>query len=101
MSKQEFWESFEQLMPALEQLISGDREDYVAYNALSDNLHNYSKFLIPEITLDADGHYVLIISCEGYKQGIAAVESITRILRSIPNGKLYHIASRARWNSSH
>lgn len=88
MTKQEFWKSFEQQMPALAQLISGKTQDYAAYNAISDDLHAYNEYLVPEITMDTDNHFVLVISCDGYKQGSPAVEDLTKDIKTYPNWKI-------------
>lgn len=85
MTKQGVWNSFEQLIPELEQLISGQKKDYAAYNALSDSLRQFNEYLIPEITKDKEGHYILIISCDGYERGIPAVEELTADIKDYPN----------------
>ena len=64
MTKQEFWNSFEQLRQPLEQLISGKSDDYAAYNTLSTHMKEFNKFLVPELTMDKDDRFQLIISCD-------------------------------------
>ena len=88
MTKQEFWSFFEEYMPALEQLLSRQSHDYAAYNALSDKLHEYNEYLIPEITIDAENHYILIVSCQGYKKGVPALERLTEDIKDYPNWKV-------------
>ena len=85
MTKQGFWDSFEQLIPELEQLISGQKKSYAPYNALSETLRQFNEYLIPEITKDKEGHYILIISCDGYERGIPAVEELTADIKDYPN----------------
>lgn len=85
MTKQEFWKSFEQRMPALEQLISEKSQDYAAYNSLSEDLHAYNEYLVPEITMDMENRFVLVISCDGFKQGSPAVEDLTKDIKNYPN----------------
>ena len=88
MTKQEFWKSFERHIPALEQMISGKTRDYAAYNALSNDLNAYNKYLVPEITMDAENCFVLVISCDGYKQGSPAVEELTKDIKNYANWKI-------------
>lgn len=88
MTKQEFWKSFEQHIPALEQMISGKTRDHAAYGALSDDLHAYNEYLVPEITMDTENRFVLVISCDGFKQGSPAVEDLTSNIKDYPNWKI-------------
>jgi len=85
MTRQEFWNAFDQFRPGLERLISSKSQDFAAYHALSASLHEYNEFLIPEITLDTQDGYVLIISCDGNNRGIPAVERLTKDLPGYSN----------------
>lgn len=76
MTKQEFWNAFEVLRPSLEELLSGSA-DYTAYNSLSDMLQFFDQHLVPEITGDKEGGYTLIISCDGFRQSVPALEQLT------------------------
>jgi hypothetical protein len=75
-------------MPALEELITGRTGDYGAYNALSDDLRAFNELLVPEITMDTDNRYVLLISCDGCRQGSPAVEELTDDVDVYPNWKI-------------
>jgi hypothetical protein len=88
MTKGEFWKSFGQHLPALEQMISRDARDYNAYNELSDDLLAYGRHLVPEITMDSGDRFVLVISCDGNKEGIGAVELLTKDIKEYPNWKI-------------
>jgi len=70
-------------MPGLEQLLTGKTSDYSSYNALSADLHAFNEYLVPEITGGKDGRFVLIISCDGFRQGTPAVEELTSDVTSI------------------
>jgi hypothetical protein len=85
MTKQEFWSSFEQHLPALERLLSGETTDYTAYNALSADLHAFNEYLVPEITGSKDGGFALIISCDEFRQGSPAVEALTKDISVVQN----------------
>jgi len=52
MTKQEFWQFFEEHMSALEQFICSTSRDYTIYNAISDKLRQYDEHLVPEIAMD-------------------------------------------------
>jgi hypothetical protein len=88
MTKEEFWESFEHHMPALEELISGKTGDYAAYNALSDDLRAFNHFLVPEITMETEDRFILLISCDGCRLGSPAVEELTENIKAYPNWKI-------------
>jgi len=76
MTKQEFWQYFEEHMSALEQLISSNVHDYTIYNEISDKLRQYDEHLIPEITMDGQGRFVLVLSCDGDREGMPALEHL-------------------------
>jgi hypothetical protein len=75
-------------MPALEQLISGESGDYAAYNALSDDLRAFNHYLVPELTMDTENRFILLISCDGCRLGSPAVEEITENIKAYPNWKI-------------
>jgi hypothetical protein len=88
MTKQEFWNAFEILRPGLEQLLAGETKDYTDYNTLSDMLVFFNEHLVPEITGDKKDGYTLIISCDGFRQGISAVEELTEGVSEYGNWKI-------------
>lgn len=88
MTKENFWKWFEENMAAIELFIVKEPRDYSIYQALSENLRQYNKFLIPEITIDEDNHFVLIISCDGIRQGIPYAEKLTEDMKPYPNWKI-------------
>lgn len=85
MTKEEFWNWFENNKTALENLISGKNQDYEIYEALSERLKRYNESLIPEITINEENKFILIISCDGVKKGIPFAESLTENLRQFDN----------------
>ena len=85
MTKDEFWNWFDNNKASLENLISEKTQDYEIYEALSEKLKQYNEFLIPEITINDENKFVLIISCDGVKQGIFFAESLTENLRRFDN----------------
>jgi hypothetical protein len=85
MSKDDFWQWFDQNKIALEDFLSQGTRDYTIYEALSKKLKQFNEFLIPELTLDKNGHFILIISCDGMKQGIPFVEQLTQGIKEYSN----------------
>jgi len=85
MSKDDFWLWFDQNKIALEDFLSQGTNDYTIYEALSEKLKRFNECLIPELTLDNNGHFVLIISCDGMKQGIPFVEKLTEGIKEYSN----------------
>ena len=85
MSKEEFWDWFDINKIYLENLISGKSQDYCAYEDLSEKLRQYNELLVPEITINEENRFVLIISCDRVKEGIPFVELLTENLRSFDN----------------
>jgi len=88
MTKQEFWQYFEEHMSALEQFISSNVHDYTIYNEISDKLRQYDEHLIPEITMDGQGRFVLVLSCDGDREGMPALEHLAENLKDYPNWKI-------------
>ncbi len=85
MTKEDFWNWFDNHRSALEDLISEKTKDYEVYENLSEQLLKYNEFLIPEITRNELNEFVLVISCDGMKQGIPFVEKLTEDLKTFDN----------------
>ncbi len=85
MTKENFWKWFDINKSSLEDLISGKTKDYKVYEDLSDKLTLYNEFLIPEITINEENKFVLVISCDGMKEGIPYAEALTDNLEEIVN----------------
>ena len=64
MTKESFWEWFDNNKNSIENFISSEHTDYSIYETLSDKLKQYSEFLIPELTMTEDNKFVLVISCD-------------------------------------
>src|SRR5437868_9380152 len=85
MIAEEFWNWFDENKSLLEDLISGANSDYEIYETLSDKLEKYSEFLIPELTKNEKNNFVLVISCDGNRNGIEFANSLTQNLRKFEN----------------
>lgn len=88
MDKSDFWNWFIQNKSALEKIILGEVKNYNAYEDLSERLTQYSEFLIPEITQTIEGDFVLVISCDGVKDGIPFAEEVTSNIPPIEGWKV-------------
>ena len=84
-TKEEFWNWFDENKTSLEVFISEGQRSYEIYEQLSDKLNGYSEFLIPELTMDKEDRFILVISCDGMKQGIPDVEALTENVRIFDN----------------
>jgi len=85
MTKESFWEWFDNNKKSIEDFISSVHSDYSVYETLSDKLKQYSGFLIPELTMTKDNKFVLVISCDGIKKGIPFAEELVKNMRPIEN----------------
>lgn len=85
MTRDDFWEWFGLNKSLLEDFISGKTEDYKIYNELSGKLKQYCEFLVPELTMNEENKYVLVISCDGMKQGIPFADKLTENLTIFEN----------------
>jgi hypothetical protein len=88
MKKEEFWNWFDENRGLLEDLVSEKTQSHVIYEFLSEKLKQYNRFLIPEITGSQKNKFVLNISCDGMKQGIPFVESLTENLKTFDNWEI-------------
>lgn len=85
MTKEQFWNWFDSNKGAIEDLVLEKTKSYDIYDSLSGKLKEYSEFLIPELTQDERNQFVLVISCDGVKEGIPYVEDMVSNAETIPN----------------
>ncbi|MEI9807993.1 MAG: hypothetical protein WDO16_09025 [Bacteroidota bacterium] len=85
MTKEDFWSWFNKNKASLEKFISEKNQSYDIYEALSEKLSQYSEYLIPELTINEDNKFVLVISCDGVKSGIPFVEALTDNIHNFSN----------------
>ncbi|HSZ84385.1 MAG TPA: hypothetical protein VK787_00050 [Puia sp.] len=64
MTKEDFWNWFDTNKVSLENFISEKNQDYDIYETLSEKLKQYCEFLIPELTINEENKFVLVISCD-------------------------------------
>jgi hypothetical protein len=85
MTKEDFWNWFDQNKQLLEKMITDRSQDYTIYEELSAQLSQYSKHLIPELTMTTDNKFVLVISCDGMKEGTPFAELLTENIKEFDN----------------
>jgi hypothetical protein len=81
MTKEVFWNWFDEHKNLLELLVREEYDDYDLYEELSAQLQEYNEFLIPEITINENNDFVLIISCDGNAKGIPFVNELTQDIK--------------------
>jgi len=72
----EFWEWFVKNKTKLEEFINSEETDYSIYNQLTNKLKKFNTLLFPEITIDENNNFVLIITPDGIKDGIVPTNEI-------------------------
>ncbi|MEX2232557.1 MAG: hypothetical protein WD824_10380 [Cyclobacteriaceae bacterium] len=76
MNEKQFWDWFLENRFGLEQFILSNTDDYSRYHELTDKLKGYNEHVIAELTMDSSDNHVLILSCDGRRDGIRPVETL-------------------------
>jgi hypothetical protein len=76
MKEQQFWDWFLTNKVELEQFISSGSDDYYLYHKMISELKNYNENVVAELTMNVSNKYVLIITCDGKRDGIGYVETL-------------------------
>jgi hypothetical protein len=85
MKESVFWNWFLINRKTIEEFIASDSHDYTPYEILTEKISEYHPDVIPELTIDEFGNFVLIISCDGIRTGIEAVKNLASAAPSIDN----------------
>lgn len=90
----DFWIWLANYRHELEAFLKSDFSDYTPYEELHQQLKAYSNLLVPELTYDKAGHHVLVISCDGRREGIPDAEALYAAFPVIPgwDAQLYRQA---------
>ena len=75
-TKKEFWDWFVKNKTKLEEFIKSDNRDFLIYNQLTNKLQGFNKLIFPEITIDENDNFVLIITPDGIKEGMIPTKEI-------------------------
>src|SRR4051812_11299885 len=76
MTEKDIWNWFSKNKEELIDLINAGTSDYSIYNEFSELIQNYNENVLPELTGHESGKYVLIITCDGRREGIPYVENL-------------------------
>jgi hypothetical protein len=74
--KEFFWQWFIHHQTELEAFIQNPNRDYAIYHEMTETLQKFSELLYPEITVNDEGNYVLIITPNGISDGIEPTREI-------------------------
>lgn len=80
--KEIFWKWFLRNQKDLEDFISSENRNYAVYNELTKQLKKFNDLLFPEITIDKENNFILIITPDGIRDGI---NPTIEIVKSAPN----------------
>lgn len=72
----DFWIWLANHKVSLEEFLKSDFTNPQPYEDLCKELDAYCDLLVPELTIEGNGDHVLIISCDGRKEGIPWVEEL-------------------------
>ena len=72
----DFWIWFNNQKKELENFLQSDFKDMSPYEILTEKATEFNEYIVPEITINKDNQFVLIISCDGMYQGISSVEKL-------------------------
>ena len=79
--KEIFWKWFLKNQTKLENFISSENRNYAIYNELTKQLKKFNDLLFPEITIDKENNFILIITPDGIRDG---VNPTIEIVKSAP-----------------
>ncbi|SDY09023.1 hypothetical protein SAMN05444411_1223 [Lutibacter oricola] len=71
-----FWNWFSENKEKLENFITSDFSDYSIYNRLTKELQKYNPLLFPEITINENDKFVLIITPDGMSDGVIPTQKL-------------------------
>lgn len=88
MTAKEFWDWFLTKEKDIAYFINSKPDDYSLFEELTNRLKGYHELVIPELTGDKDNNNILILSCDGRRNGIEPVELLYNSAPGIPGWKI-------------
>jgi hypothetical protein len=76
-AEDKFWSWFVSNKSKLEQFIDSDHHDVSIYHELTRQIKKYNRHLFAELTKSVTNDYILIITPDGIKDGVAATKSLS------------------------
>lgn len=80
-----FWSWLIENKNKIEQFVDSDHSDYSIYNSLTEKIQCYNPNLFPELTKTSSDKFVLIITPDGKKEGVAATKALGATAPMIDN----------------
>lgn len=87
VSASSFWKWFAQHTEGLENILDDKTDSMRAYEQLSKKIRRFHRDLVAEMTKDQEG-YVLILTPDGRRSGIKAVQELAAAAPAIPKWKV-------------
>lgn len=88
MMENEFWNWFQVRRSEIEKFIVSGQDDFTIFNELTDKLRSYNDLVIAELTQDTENRNILILSCDGRRDGIEPVERLYKSAPTIDNWRI-------------
>jgi len=88
MTAKEFWDWFLTREKDIAHFINSKPDDYSVFEELMNTLNRYHELVIPELTGDKENNNILILSCDGRRDGIEPVERLFGSAPKIPGWKI-------------
>lgn len=76
MKEKAFWDWFLTHRIELEKFITSNTDEYSLFNELTSKLRSYNNLVIAELTMDLENNHILILSCDGRREGVKPVETL-------------------------
>ena len=86
--KEIFWKWFLRNQTDLEDFISSENRNYTVYNELTKQLKKFNDLLFPEITIDKENNFILIITPDGIRDGVNPTIEIVKAAPIIKGWKI-------------
>jgi hypothetical protein len=86
MKEKKFWNWFLDHKLKLEEFVLSHTKDYSLYEELTNQLRSFNEHVIPELTVDSSGNYILVLSCDGIRDGIEFVERLYNSDQQLTDG---------------
>ena len=83
--EEKFWKWFVKNKQQVEQFVDSDHSNYSVYNELTSKIKKYNNILFPELTKTKEDRYVLIITPDGIKEGVAPTKKLGEACPQIEN----------------
>jgi len=88
MNDKEFWNWFLTKKAKIEEFIVSPGDDYSTYTELVEKLRSYSELVMAELTQDTENNNILVLTCDGRREGIEPIEKLYDSAPTIDSWKI-------------